>query len=116
MTYIKNAPPRKESKNKVFLTKNREEGGLTVKTRYRVLKEKNNLSLIEVDLLTGRTHQIRVQFSSRRMPLVGDGKYGSKINNDLALWSHKIAFTHPKTKQLMEFTAEPPRNYPWNQF
>ena len=105
---------------KSFVVKGERKGAKEAILDYKLIDSKETkdglLSKVLVKLHTGRTHQIRVQFSSRRMPLVGDGKYGSKINNDLALWSHKIAFTHPKTKQLMEFTAEPPKNYPWNQF
>lgn len=105
---------------KSFVVKSERKGAKEAILDYETLNSKETkdglLSKIKIRLHTGRTHQIRVQFSSRKMPLVGDGKYGSKINCGLALWSHKIAFTHPKTKQLMEFTAEPPTSYPWNQF
>lgn len=81
---------------------------------YQVLAAKNGLSRIEIRLRTGRTHQIRTQFSSRGMPLVGDRKYGCEEGNfPIALWSHRIAFRHTKTGEWMEFTKEPPAIYPW---
>lgn len=105
---------------KSYVVKGERKGAKEAILEYETIASKTTkdglLSKVKVKLHTGRTHQIRVQFSSRKLPLVGDGKYGSKINSDLSLWSHKIAFTHPKTKQLMEFTSEPPRTYPWNQF
>ena len=67
-------------------------------------------SLVSVTLKTGRSHQIRVQFASRKHPLYGDGKYGSKINGDIALFSHKIE-TDGKC-----FTENPPDVKPWNLF
>lgn len=84
---------------------------------YRVLGSKNGLSLVSVALRTGRTHQIRVQFSSRNLPLVGDKKYG--ITDDAAttaLWSARLSFRHPKTDAPMEFSASPPKAYPWSEF
>ena len=75
------------------------------------------MSLVEIELVTGRTHQIRVQFASRKMPLVGDGKYGSRDNKAIcALWSHKVKFTHPITKKLIEAESCPEENYPWSLF
>ena len=83
---------------------------------YQVLAEGQGLSRVEIRLQTGRTHQIRVQFSSRGLPLVGDRKYGSDEGDfPIALWSRRIAFRHTKTGQWMEFSAEPPAIYPWTQ-
>lgn len=84
---------------------------------YRVLENAEGMTLIRVQLHTGRTHQIRVQFSSRGMPLVGERKYA--VLNDpceIALWSAKIGFTHPKTGEWVEFSKEPPRVFPWTEF
>ena len=82
---------------------------------YRVLKTNGDLSLIKVYLRTGRTHQIRVQFASRGMPLVGERKYAVLEDPcEIALWSHDIGFTHPGTEKWVEFSEEPPVQYPWN--
>lgn len=84
---------------------------------YRVLDSKNGLSLVSIELITGRTHQIRAQFSSRSMPLVGDKKYGiTDDSEDIALWSHRLSFTHPKTGERMEFSVLPPKTFPWSDF
>lgn len=83
---------------------------------YEVLSRTEDLSRVRIELVTGRTHQIRAQFSSRNLHLVGDRKYGSTEEDcEIALWSHKIAFNHPYTKQRMEFTMEPPDIYPWTE-
>ena len=84
---------------------------------YRVLEYANGMSLVRVRLHTGRTHQIRVQFSSRGMPLMGERKYA--VWNDpceLALWSAKIGFYHPGTGEWVEFSKEPPAVFPWTEF
>ena len=81
---------------------------------YRVLHAVSDMSRVQIRLHTGRTHQIRVQFASRAMPLVGERKYSER--NDpcqIALWSYRISFTHPKTGEKMEFTHQPPDTYPW---
>lgn len=81
---------------------------------YQVINRSVDMSRVKIRLHTGRTHQIRVQFSSRGMPLVGERKYCTLEDPcEIALWSHKIGFTHPGTGQRVEFSQEPPENYPW---
>ncbi len=81
---------------------------------YEVLSKTEDLSKVRIELVTGRTHQIRAQFSGRELPLVGDRKYSLFVDNcEIALWSHKIAFNHPYTGKRMEFIMEPPSVYPW---
>lgn len=90
-------------------------GVLPASLRYWVLKREGDLSRIRILLETGRTHQIRVQFASRGMPLVGERKYSTLEDDcEIALWSYRLAFTHPTTGKPMEFTLEPPAVYPWN--
>ena len=98
-------------KNKSFVTDKKRAGVKEAKLEFwtqggAIFKEKE-LSLLKIRLLTGRTHQIRVQLSSRGNPLYGDGKYGAKDNDKIALHSNKIRFTHPKTKEKMEFESLP---------
>ncbi len=92
------------SKNKSFTVKKERRGVKKASLSYKVLAEKDGLSLIRVKLHTGRTHQIRVQFASRKMPIVGDRRYGSKKESKIiALWSCYISFIHPVTKEKMTF-------------
>ena len=83
-----------------------------------VLYDGQELSLIQVQLHTGRTHQIRVQFGSRGFPLVGDRKYGSRIRSAApALWASGISFPHPYTQgSIVSVTSAPPAVFPWNLF
>ena len=84
---------------------------------YRVLEYADGMSLVRVRLHTGRTHQIRVQFSSRGMPLVGERKYAVLDDPcEIALWSAKIGFYHPETGEWAEFSKEPPATFPWTEF
>ena len=83
---------------------------------YRVLARNEDLSKVRIRLHTGRTHQIRAQFSGRGFPLVGDKKYGLGEECNIALWSCRVAFHHPKTGEFMEFQKEPPAVYPWSEF
>ena len=81
---------------------------------YEVLSRSEELALVRVLLKTGRTHQIRVQFSSRGYPLVGERKYAVLEDPcEIALWSHKIGFCHPGTGEWVEYSAEPLQSYPW---
>lgn len=109
------------SKNKSFVVARPRKGVKEASLEYEVLDTKETsigvVSLIRIRLHTGRTHQIRVQFSSRKMPLVGDGKYGSKDNAcDIALWSYRLAFHHPIKKASIDLSKTPPECYPWNLF
>lgn len=84
---------------------------------YQVVGRSGNFSLVRIALHTGRTHQIRVQFSSRGFPLVGDKKYGTdQIPFPIALWSCRLRFTHPETGEVMNFFQNPPIEYPWTLF
>lgn len=103
------------AKNKSYVVKRQRKGVKQASLEYRVIAEKENKSLVEIMLHTGRTHQIRVQFSSRKMPLLGDGKYGSREKCGLALWSRSIEFDYDG--KHMCFTEEPDKSvYPWNDF
>ena len=83
---------------------------------YQLLNTAQNMSRIRIQLHTGRTHQIRAQFSSRGYPLVGDRKYSENEDDcEIALWSHRIEFTHPVTKERMVFQKQPPQIFPWDQ-
>ena len=75
------------------------------------------MSKVRIVLRTGRTHQIRCQFSSRGWPLVGDKKYGVPGDEGpIALWSYRLAFRHPYSGEPMEFAHEPPMIEPWVKF
>ncbi len=81
---------------------------------YQVVSQSKELSLVKIQLHTGRTHQIRVQFASRGMPLVGERKYSTLEDPcEIALWSHKIGFYHPYSRKWMEFSKKPSSDYPW---
>ena len=85
---------------------------------YRLLDFKNNHSLVEINLKTGRSHQIRVQFSSRGFPLVGDAKYNKNSDNktNVALFAKKLQFIHPTTNEVMTFELDLPNRYPFSDF
>jgi 23S rRNA pseudouridine1911/1915/1917 synthase len=83
---------------------------------YQVLNRTETMSRVKIRLHTGRTHQIRVQFASRGMPLVGERKYSERNDPcEIALWSWRIGFTHPTTGQWMEFNHLPPEIDPWKE-
>lgn len=103
-------------KGKVFPVKRPRKGVREARLTYRTLWSggAEPVSLVRIRLDTGRTHQIRVQFSSRGMPLLGDGKYGSRVKGELALFSCALGFPHPVTGQRMEF-FDKPRGAPWDR-
>ena len=83
---------------------------------YRIVKTAGEMSLAEITLHTGRTHQIRVQFASRKHPLAGDGKYGSRVKGSIALQSCGLQFLHPETGKPMAFTLPLPEGAFWKPF
>ena len=85
---------------------------------YELVEYKENLSLVKINLETGRSHQIRVQLSSHGFPLHGDQKYNknSKVGEQIALFSNCITFRHPITKEILTFKLNLPDKYPWNLF
>ena len=119
---------KKEGTLKDYLYKNKTTNMVSVVTKnhkeakdavldYKTLASNDEFSLVEIDLHTGRPHQIRVQFSSRNHPLYGDQRYGNrKVGEQIALWSYKLEFNHPTTKERLVFTCDTPNEYPWNLF
>ncbi|ALS22612.1 RluA family pseudouridine synthase [Paenibacillus naphthalenovorans] len=84
---------------------------------YRVLDHQDGLSLVQVELQTGRPHQIRVQFAEIGCPLAGDQRYGGRFarpGQQIALWSTMLSFEHPVTKESLSFSSRPPGTYPWS--
>lgn len=107
---------RDKQKNKSYVVKRKRAGVREASLEYKVIGEKDGMSLVDILLHTGRTHQIRVQFSSRKMPLIGDGKYGGGSGN-LALFAHTLEFRHPTTGEQMKFSAVPDKEqFPWGLF
>lgn len=103
-----------EKQNKVFV----DPSGKKAVLNYKIIDSKENYSLVDIDLKTGRSHQIRVQFASRNHPLFGDKKYNmnSKVGEQIALYAYELSFYHPITKEKMTFNKKPPRSFPWNLF
>lgn len=110
------------TKNKSFAVKGSRKGAKEAVLQYRSVAVRQNdkgedVTLLSVRLLTGRTHQIRVQLSSRAHPLCGDGKYGSRDNRcSCALWSYRCSFIHPVSGKEISVTSRPMGGYPWDIF
>ena len=100
---------KNESQNRVYISKKPVPGGKSICTRYRVLEEKKDYSLLEVELLTGRTHQIRAHLASIGHPLAGDGKYGTNAQNKQtgfryqALYSYRLKFTFTSDAGILSY-------------
>ncbi len=108
-----------------YLLKNEQKNIVTVHPQgkhaildFTRLQYKKDMSLVKIQLKTGRSHQIRVQFSHHGYPLFGDQKYSkqAKPGQQVALFSHAITFQHPTTKEILHFSLPLPCRYPWNEF
>ena len=107
----------KNEKTNITTVTNKEKGKEAI-LEYKVIDTKDNLNLIKINLITGRSHQIRVQFSSRNNPLFGDQKYNKNAipNTNIALFAKELSFYHPITKEKLTFKTELPKRYPFNIF
>lgn len=101
--------------SKTNTTKVNKSGKLSI-LDYKLISTVENLSLVKVFLKTGRSHQIRVQFSSRNLPLYGDQRYNknAKVGQQIALYATSLSFEHPTTKENLTFELDLPNKYPWN--
>lgn len=107
---------RDRDKNKSFVVKRMRKGVKDAKLEYRRLAAADGTALVKIRLHTGRSHQIRCQFSSRSAPIMGDSKYGSTIKcGSMALWSYSLSFRHPSNGKLMEF-SQAPEGELWDKF
>ncbi len=102
--------------NRSFVVDTARKGVKEARLTYQTLakSEENGTSLLQVQLQTGRTHQIRVQFASRKTPLFGDGKYGSRKKGEIGLWSHSLALELDGKQRT--FTAPPPKTAPFSTY
>lgn len=106
----------KNKKTNMVKTTNEKEGKKSI-LHYEVLEVVDGMSLVKIHLETGRSHQIRVQFSSRNTPLVNDQRYNLHAKKgQIALWAYHLEFDHPVQKVPVGVTSLPPMSYPWNRF
>ncbi len=104
-------------KNRTYVVDRQRKGTKPAKLAYQVLEQNDTGVLVQVRLFTGRTHQIRVQFASRKLPLLGDRKYGSREKVPMALWAWRLTLPHPVTKAELVFAALPGvEEAPWKEF
>lgn len=105
--------------NLVSVVSSKNKDGKKAILEYKVLSKKDNLSMLEVELKTGRSHQIRVQLANQGTPLYGDQKYGEHVNKhgqQIALWASSLSVKHPTKDEMITVESEPPKEYPWAEF
>lgn len=108
---------RDKAKNKSYVVKRKRAGVKDAELEYECLESAGDKTLLHISLHTGRSHQIRVQFSSRKMPLVGDVKYGSQYRDcPIALFSCALRFKHPGSGKTMHFEQLPEAAHYWKEF
>ena len=103
-------------KQKMFPVKKLRKGVKEAVLHYQVLEERDGLALVDVELETGRFHQIRAQFSAHGFPLFGDGKYGSRQKGNVALHCYTPSFPDPKSGEELHFTIQDRDEEPWRKF
>ena len=108
---------RSKEERKTYVTDRMEKDVQEAVLDYETVSVADGLTLVRICLRTGRTHQIRCQFSSRSLPLVGDRKYSTLEDGcPIALWSSGLSFVHPVTGEIMDFSQKPPEIFPWTEF
>ena len=108
---------RDRARKMTFVAETPGNGVQEARLRYETLGRAEGMSLVRIELETGRTHQIRVQFASRGLPLVGERKYSERNDPcELALWSYRLRFRHPATGEALDFSCPPPDTRPWTLF
>ena len=126
----KNCPPKEEDtlthyitnverNNKSYASPTEKKGALKAVLQYKVLAHSDNYNLLEINLLTGRKHQIRVQLAAIGCPIKGDLKYGAKRSNpdgSICLQAHRIEFIHPVSEKHIDITAPIPPDNLWQSF
>lgn len=106
--FLENYLWKDEALNKSKVVNKNKHGSKLARLFYKVVKEEKNLSLVKIDLETGRHHQIRVQFANVNHSLYGDQKYGKgPLNTQIALWAYQIGFKHPVKDEYMTFREIP---------
>lgn len=115
---LENFISKDEDKNIVTVIDKEKPGYKASYLDYRALASKDGLTMVEVKLGTGRSHQIRAQMAHSGYPLIGDQKYGDKDKRckDIALEAYKLSFEHPVKRELITFEAPIPSGYPWSLF
>ena len=103
-------------KQKMFPVKKLRKGVKEAVLHYQVLEERDGLALVDVELETGRFHQIRAQFSAHGFPLFGDGKYGSRQKGNVALHCYTLSFPDPKSGEELHFEIKDRDEEPWRKF
>ena len=103
---------KNEATNEVSVSRKGDPKAKFARLYYETLESKNGRSLLKITLETGRAHQIRVQLSSRGLPIVNDHKYNKNSRNiaDISLWAYSVEIIHPVTKEKLVFTKEMPEN------
>ena len=117
--YLVNYLKKDAKTNTVRIVPQLESDAKKAELTYKVLDETDKLSLVKCELITGRSHQIRVQMAGIGNPVFGDVRYGGDVAKgwNLALWSYKLCFAHPITKKVMTFVCYPPvEDMPWKYF
>jgi len=116
---LRNFLLKNEKKNKSFVVESKKEGAKEAILTYCLINESRDYKLLEINLLTGRHHQIRAQLSAIGCPIKGDLKYGfDRSNKDasISLHARSVSFIHPVTKQQINILANPPKDTLWNYF
>lgn len=130
LAIVKNKPPKEagelsdymiknETQNKSYIVSSNTKGAKLAQLRYRVIGSSDSYYLLEVELITGRHHQIRAQLAHMGCPIKGDLKYGFPRSNpdaSISLHAYKIKFEHPTLKTVVEIKAPKPTGNPWDAF